>query len=212
MHVTDVDREYLDVDLRDKLEENSKKRKMTSMDELAATKEALKKVTEEMTQIRKEMNEMRKDQCASGAGAPEDLALGFVVNDFMTMSPTKSLQWVSSTLVPRLNQEMAIRGDKFKGLGIMSGPKPANVWTCAGYNRGNCNAKWHVHERPAKNNPGHKFKDLRLHGCTLCYEAFGFIANHPMTSCPWIRNATWESLDDGMEAGQEVNQKQDNVK
>ena len=102
MHVTDVDIEYLDIDLRDKLEENSKKRKMTSMDELAATKEALKKVTEEMTQIRKEMNEMRKDQGASGAGAPEDFALGFVVNDFMTMSPTKSRQWVSSTLVQDL--------------------------------------------------------------------------------------------------------------
>ena len=212
MHVTDVDREYLDVDLRNKLEENTKKRKMTTTDELAATKEALKKVTDEMKLIREEMNEMRKDQGATGAGAPENFALGFSVNDFMTMSPTKSLQWVSSTLVPRLKQEMAKHGDKFKGVAIISGAKPPNMWTCAGYNRGNCNAKWHLYERPAKNNPSHKFKDLRLHGCTLCYEAFGFLVNHPLMGCPWIKDVTWESLDEGQgqEDGQEVNLIHDN--
>ena len=40
MHVSEVDREYLDADLRDKLEERSKKRKMNTSDELVATKVA----------------------------------------------------------------------------------------------------------------------------------------------------------------------------
>ena len=195
MHVTDSDREYLEVDLRDRLENKSKKRKMNPADELAATKEALKRVTDEMKMIREEMNEIRKDQGSAGAGAPENYALGFNVNEYMTMSPTKSLQWVSGTLVPRLKQEMAKMEAKFIGLNCMAGSKSQNVWTCAGYNRGNCNAKWHIHERPAKNNPGHKFKDLRLHGCSLCYEAFGLLVDHPLTSCPWIRIDTWESLE-----------------
>ena len=195
MHVTDVDREYLDTDLRDKLEEKSKKRKMNTSEELAATKEALQKVTDEMKRIREEMDEMRKDQGATAAGAPEDYALGFSVTDFMTMNPTRSLQWVSSTLAPKINQEMAKHPDKFKGLEFMAGPKTPNVWTCAGFNRGSCNAKWHLHERPAKNNPTHKFKDLRLHCCTLCYEAFGILAVHSTLSCPWIKVNTWKSLE-----------------
>ena len=195
MHVSEVDREYLDADLRDKLEERSKKRKMNTSDELVATKVALQKITDEMKRMREEMDELRKEKGASVAGAPEDLALGFCVNDFLTMSPTGSLQWVSSTLVPRLKQEISRYPDKFRGLECVASNKTQNVWTCAGFNRGKCNAKWHVHERPAKNNAAHKFKDLRLHSCVLCYEAFGILVDHPMINCPWIKISTWANLE-----------------
>ena len=114
---------------------------------------------------------------------------------FPSSKPTRSLQWVSSTLAPTLKQEISLHPEKFRGLECVASNKTQNVWTCAGFNRGNCNAKWHVHERPAKNNVAHKFRDLRLHSCTLCYEAFGILVDHPMICCPWIKISTWENLE-----------------
>ncbi len=52
--------------------------------------------------------------------------------------------------------------------------KTDSIWTCSGFNRGgSCTSRWHVHDRPAKNNPALRFKDLRLHCCALCYEGLG---------------------------------------
>ena len=206
MHVSETDRQYLEVDrdLRDKLEENSKKRKMDGPDELTATKEALLRMSSEMKQLRDEMDELRKEKGSTSAGAMEDFALGFNATEFLAMNPTKSLQWVSSTLVPRLKHEMAIHNVQFKGLVAISRTKTQSVWTCAGFNRGgNCTAKWHVHERTAKNNPTYKYKDLRLHCCTLCYDGLGILVEHPLTSCPWIIASTWTKIGEDSDLAEE---------
>jgi hypothetical protein len=106
--VTDADREFLetDPDLRIKLNEASKKRKMDTTDELAATKEALQRMTDEMKKLREDMDNLRKENEAHSTLTAEDFALGYSATNFLAMNPTKSLQWVSSSVVPRLKLEI----------------------------------------------------------------------------------------------------------
>ncbi len=195
LHVSESDREYLelDQDLRQKL-----KRKMDTSNELTETKDALEKVNEEIRKLKEEMSEMRKEKGSNASQEPvESYALGYSAKEFLALSPTRSLQWISGTLVPRFRQEMAKHKYMFVGLQVVAGAKPQSIWTCSGFNRGgSCNAKWHVHERPAKNNPAYKYKDLRLHCCTLCYEGLGILIDHPFTSCPWIMASTWSKLEE----------------
>jgi hypothetical protein len=197
--VSDADRDFLetDGDLRAKLDLGSKKRKMESTSELAETKEALQRMTDEMNQLRKDMDEMRKEHESKRAVNSEEFALGYCAKDFLAMNPTKSLQWVSATLVPRLKQEVTKHQSKMLGLDLIKGSRSQSILTCAGYNRGgNCLAKWHIHERCSKNNPQQKFKDLRLHCCTLCCDGLGILVEHPFTSCPWIKAGTWKKLEE----------------
>jgi len=172
---------------------------MDTSDELTQTKEALLKVNDEIRKLREEMSEMRKEREKDvKTETIESYALGYNAKEFLAMNPTKSLQWISNTLVPRFKQEMETHRTHFSALSVVSGAKTPSIWTCSGFNRGgSCNAKWHLHERPAKNNPAFKYKDLRLHCCALCYEGIGILTNHPFTSCPWILEATWNKLNEG---------------
>jgi len=194
LHISETDREYLeaDRDLRQKL-----KRKMDSSDELTQTKDALVRMDDEIKQLREELAKIKKEQerGAESSGPLVNYALGYDAKAFMAMTPTKSLQWVSDTLVPKLKQEMDNHRREFSGLQMVTGEKTDSIWTCSGFNRGgSCTSRWHVHDRPAKNNPSLRFKDLRLHCCALCYEGLGVLINHPVTSCPWILTSTWSKL------------------
>jgi len=187
-------------DLRCKLD-GTKKLKVEMVDhpdELAETKEALIRVTNEMNKMREEMAEFRKEAGFKSAETCGGFALGFSDKEFLLMNPTKSLQWVSGTLVPRLKIEMDKHNLAMAGLNNIIGRKSAGVWTCAGFNRGgSCHAKWHVHERSCKTKPSVMFKDLRLHCCTLCYDGLGILCEHPLTDCPWIKADTWKKLENG---------------
>lgn len=165
------------------------------IDELAETKQALKLMSEEMIKMKTEMAEIRKEAGAGVHDTSGDFALGFMDKEFMSMSPTGSLRWVSGTLVPRLQSELRKYPSVMQGLDIIAGTKSPFIWTCSGYNRGeSCHAKWHVHERTCKTNPSVQFRDLRLHFCTLCYDGLGILSDHPVTSCPWIKSKTWNGL------------------
>lgn len=183
-------------DLREVIvEAESKKRKMevaklevssNSNDELVATQQRLKKVTEEMEKLREEMIILQ-----SRGGVR--YALGFDPGEFIKMKFTESLQWVTSTLTPRMKDEMAKFPEYFRIVQLIGDISDVGNKTCAGYNRGSpCRTKWHTYNRPTGAYSG--VEELRLHCCVLCMEALGIVSGHPLVECPWINQATWSII------------------
>ena len=157
-----------------------------SSDELVATQQRLKKVTEEMEKLREEMIIL---QTRGGIR----YALGFDPGEFIKMKFTESLQWVTSTLTPKMRDEMAKYPEYFRIIHLIGNISDVGNKTCAGYNRGSpCRTKWHTYNRPTGAYSG--VDELRLHCCVLCMEALGIISGHPLVECPWINQATWSII------------------
>lgn len=152
------------------------------------------KLTQEMKVLREEIHSIRQEVAQTGASSSEEAALGFNKAEFLAMSTTKSLQWVTSTLAPKLKQECNKYPSYFGAFGAMAMHSEMVVWTCAGFNRGSqCKAKWHVYERPQRSS-----SDIRLHCCTLCYDALGILSEHRMLDCPWLKESTWIEIRGGV--------------
>ncbi len=170
-------------DLRIRLQEGNKKRRMSG----APTQEELKKVTDELNELRREMAKIREEAKEKGL-ADIGFALGFKMEEFMAMSQTKSLQWVTNVLAPKLKERVNKYRSYFAPIILMGGKCEMEAWTCAGFNRGGtCHSKWHVYERY-----GHRSnKEVRLHCCTLCKDALGVFSEHKLIDCPWLKRSTW---------------------
>jgi hypothetical protein len=196
INIEEEDKFAEDLDLREVLESSRKKLKMdqagqvqvvqTRDDELIATQQQLKHVTEKMEIMRKEMFELQND------GGIARYALGFDPMDFNKLKYTESLQWVSTNLVVAMKQEMENFPDYFRFLSEIGGVVDIGNKTCAGYNRGaTCRKKWHTYIR----HTGHReVEELRLHCCVLCMEAMGVLSGHPLINCPWVKASTWSSI------------------
>ena len=186
IHITETEKDELadSHDLREKLQSGSRKRKS----EMADNQASLEAVTQEMKILRGEIHKLRQEAARAGLANTEEAALGFNKTEFLALSPTKSLQWVTSTLAPRLKEESNKYPSYFGAIKLMAMPGEMVVWTCAGFNRGmQCHSKWHVYERLRE----HNVRDIRLHCCTLCYDGLGVLSEHRLLECPWLKESTW---------------------
>ncbi len=162
--------------------------------------EAYDKLTKEMQVLREELHNLRQEVVQSGAADTTEAALGFNKAEFLAMSATKSLQWVTSTLAPKLKQECNKYPSYFGAIRVMAMPAEMVVWTCAGYNRGSkCKEKWHVYDRPKSSS-----SDIRLHCCTLCYDGLGVLSEHKILDCPWLKESTWIEIRGGRPVDEEL--------
>jgi hypothetical protein len=189
LHISDIEKQELsdEKDLRIKLDSNNRKRKVIMAEQNDA---AYNKLVKEMNDLRGELLTLKKQVAESENEDKFETALGFVKEEFLGMSPTKSLQWVTTTLAPRLKRESCKFPLYFGALRTMAMAGEMVVWTCAGYNRGTkCQAKWHVYENPQRSS-----RDIRLHCCTLCYDGLGVLSEHRMVDCPWLKDSTWEEI------------------
>jgi hypothetical protein len=171
--------------LRDVID--TKKRKMMQEaggdDELIATQLALKQVTEKMEKMRQEMIVLQSDGVVR-------YALGFDPVEFNKLKFTESLQWVTTTLVSSMKQEMENFPEYFRIIKQLGNVSEIGNKACAGYNRGSsCRKKWHTYYRHTGHRDG--VEELRLHCCVLCMEALGVLSGHPLINCPWIKAVTW---------------------
>lgn len=192
-HITNAEKEELienedavadKADLRDKLTQINRKRKSTMAEQ---NQDSYERLAKEMQNLREELHTLRQEVVQSGAADSNETAFGFDKNEFLAMSATKSLQWVTTTLAPKVKQECSKYPSYFGALRAMAMPSEMVVWTCAGFNRGTqCKSKWHVYERPNRSS-----SDIRLHCCTLCYDALGVLSEHKMIDCPWLKESTW---------------------
>jgi hypothetical protein len=111
------------------------------------SQEELKKVTDEVKELRRELAKIREEAKEKGESV-EGYALGFKIDEFMSMSQTKSLQWVTNVLAVRLKERIAKYRSYFGPILLLGGGSEMEAWTCAGFNRGGtCHSKWHVYER-----------------------------------------------------------------
>ena len=177
--------------MRAKLNSGTRKRRMSE----AVSQEALKKVTDEVNELRSELAKLRKE-AREGAKEVVGYALGFKMEEFMNMSHTKSLQWVTNVLAKRLKDRVAKYPSYFGPIMLMGGASEMDAWTCAGFNRGGkCYAKWHVFDRPGRFNGVDR--EVRLHCCTLCKDALGVLSEHRLIDCPWLKKSTWIEITGG---------------
>ena len=177
--------------MRDKLKSGTRKRRMSD----AVSQEALKKVTDEVNELRTELAKLRKEAREHGKDV-EGYALGFKMSDFMNMSHTKSLQWVTNVLAKRLKDRVAKYPSYFGPILLMGGASEMDAWTCAGFNRGGkCYAKWHVYDKPGRASGAGR--EVRLHCCTLCKDALGVLSEHRLIDCPWLKKTTWIEITGG---------------
>ncbi len=159
---------------------------LSADDELIATQNQLKQVTEKMEAMKKEM-----DALQSGVGTR--YALGYDPVEFNKLKFTESLQWVSTNLVVAMKQEMENFPTYFNGISRIGGVQDIGNKACAGYNRGAvCRKKWHTYLRPTGRGG---IEELRLHCCVLCMEAMGVLSGHPLINCPWIKADTWINIE-----------------
>ena len=192
LHITETEKDDLTInhDLRERLQTGSRKRKL----EMADNQATLETVTQEMKVLRGEIHKLRQEAVRAGLTNTEESALGFSKPEFLALSPTKSLQWVTSTLAPKLKEESNKYPSYFGAIKLMAMPSEMVVWTCAGFNRGmQCHSKWHVYERIRE----HGVRDIRLHCCTLCYDGLGVLSEHRLIECPWLKESTWIEIRGG---------------
>ncbi len=194
LHISNTEKNDLiaDADLREKIV-GTRKRKAN---EMAGQDQAVyEKLNNELRVLREEMFTLRQEVIRSGLTETDEAALGFSKEEFLAMSPTKSLQWVTTTLAPRLKQESNRFRPYFSAVRLMAMPAEMVVWTCAGFNRGTqCKAKWHIYERPNQSSNG----DMRLHCCTLCYDGLGVLSEHRLLDCPWLKESNWIEIRGGL--------------
>jgi hypothetical protein len=151
------------------------------------------KLTKELKVLREEIHNLRQEVVRTGATDTNEAAFGFDKAEFLNMSPTKCLQWVATTLAPKLKEEANKYPSYFGPIKLMAMPAEMVVWTCAGFNRGSqCKAKWHVYERPKASS-----SDIRLHCCTLCYDGLGILSEHRILDCPWLKESNWIEIRGG---------------
>jgi len=163
---------------------------MNTTDELAATKEALNKVTQEMDAIRDELTKMR-----GGPVAKSDYAFGFDPVEFNAMNYTRGLAWIAAELAPRVKDEAAKHQQHFWMTEMFGNIKPMGVRICARFNRGeSCKPSWHAISKPNKQGQG-QHRELRLHCCAVCVEAFEVLTYHHLLSCPWLKPETWLTVE-----------------
>jgi hypothetical protein len=157
-----------------------------SNDELIATQLALKRVTDELETMKRKITALEN-------GGETRYALGFDPSEFSKMKFTESLQWVTSTLVASLKQEMENFPEYFKIVKEIGNVVEIGNKACAGYNRGYpCRKKWHTYIRHTGQRDGGE--ELRLHCCALCMEGLGILSGHPLINCPWIKLDTWNNI------------------
>jgi hypothetical protein len=168
---------------------NRKRKSQTVMAE--QSQEAYDKLVKDLHDLREELHTLRRE-VKSDTPVSVESVLGFNKEAFLAMSPTKSLQWVTTTLAPKLKLEASKYPSYFSAIRILAMSGEMVVWTCAGFNRGSqCQSKWHVHERPNRS------RDIRLHCCTLCYDALGILSEHRILDCPWLKEETWQEIRGG---------------
>ncbi len=154
-------REFIEGDLRGTIDARACKRKMNSKDELAATKEALSRVTREMDEIRAQLLKIR------GENVNSEFAFGFSPGEFNSMNYTSGLAWIASELTPKIKAEVTKYPTFFKMANLMGSSKVAGIRMCARFNRGEvCKPDWHVHNKPNKKGHG-LHQELRLHCCAV---------------------------------------------
>ena len=174
------------------MKSGTRKRRMSE----AVSEEALKKVTDEVKELRNELAKLRKEAGERGQEV-EGHALGFILSEFMSMSHTKSLQWVTNVLAKRLKERVAKYPSYFEPILRMGGAREMDAWTCAGFNRGGkCYSKWHIYDKPG-GPQGRGSKEMRLHCCTLCKDALGVLSEHRLIECPWLKKSTWFEIAGG---------------
>ncbi len=170
------------------------------------------RITSKLEVLRNEIYELRQEKIRSGSTNTDKSALGFDVKEFLSISPTKSLKWVTTTLAPRLKQESNKFPSYFASIKLMAMPAEMVYWTCAGYNRGTkCQSKLHVYERPdwERNQTNHTSRnhmEVRLHCCTLCYDGLGVLSEHRMIDCPWLKESNWIEIRGGAFSQKELQQ------
>ncbi len=175
------------IDLREViLDKRQKMAEPGSSDELVATQQALKRVTNELETMKRKITALE-------SGGEARYALGFDPIEFNKLKFTESLQWVTSTLVVNLKQEMENFPEYFRMVKEIGNVMEIGNKACAGFNRGSaCRKKWHTYWRQT----GHKdgIVELRLHCCVLCMEGLGILSGHPVINCPWIKLDTWNRI------------------
>jgi hypothetical protein len=194
LHVTKAEK----ADLRSKLKKTGRKRSMAGKDD---TQNELQKVSSELKELRQEIKKLREEAVAkvTEESFEEGYELGFDKEKFLALNPTKSLQWVTTTLAVKMKEEVAKYPSYFGPIQLLgrSGSEMV-VWTCAGFNRGgNCQARWHIHDKPSARVPERVHREMRLHCCTLCYDGLGILSEHRLLDCPWIKKSTWYEIRGG---------------
>jgi len=128
LHISNTEKNDLiaDADLREKIV-GTRKRKAN---EMAGQDQAVyEKLNNELRVLREEMFTLRQEVIRSGLTETDEAALGFSKEEFLAMSPTKSLQWVTTTLAPRLKQESNRFRPYFSAVRLMAMPAEMVVWT-----------------------------------------------------------------------------------
>ncbi len=157
------------------------------------TQEELKKVTDEVKELREELAKLR-EEAKEKVAEEEVFEMGFKLNEFMAMSQTKALQWVTNVLAVRFKQRIEKCSSYFRPIMQLGGQSEMDARTCAGYNRGgNCHSKWHVYEKYGQR----AYTEVRLHCCTLCKDALGVMCEHRLIDCPWLKKSTWIEICEG---------------
>ena len=158
-------------------------------DELVATREALNRVTREMDELRGQISKIKGENTANLG-----FAFGFSPGEFNAMNYTKGLAWIAGELAVKVKTESE-KFPKYFGMAKRMGDvKPKGIRMCARFNRGeDCQLSWHVHNKPNKKGQG-QHRELRLHCCAACAEAFGILAGHHLMECPWIKTETWSVI------------------
>ena len=180
--------EFIEGDLRATI--TNRKRKMDTSEELAATREALAKVTREIDDLRGELSKIRGETARSTS-----FAFGFNLAEFKSMNFTRGLTWVNEVLAEKIRSEIAKHKDVSSVYQLLRSEAFPEVNPCARFNRGEpCQVVWHTHSKPNKKGGQGQKKELRLHCCAVCTAVFGSLANHGLSDCPWMKQDTWSRM------------------
>ena len=190
-------------DLRGKIEDNTKKRKMENQDLLLETQALLKKVSQEMESLQGEVVQLKAAAIAPQPRVPQPRGTvpsifewGFNREAFGKLHPMGALRWISNNLTERFKLEiLSTQEFPIEAYKLIKGTRRIGARTCGNYNQGNsCSERWHDNDRQMMRDQHRQGRELRLHCCTLCFEVLEIIVDHPVTRCPWIMKRTWEKI------------------
>jgi len=131
---------------------------------------------------------------------------GFSKEEYLNRGFIDSAKWVKENLSKKVMEKMLDSTNKSKFEAMMTAKRSSaylGIRTCARFNRDEpCQqGKWHMTHKPealwtrhgrqhqqqeVDQSPDGKRNELRLHACTLCFEALGAAYGHSVIKCPWI--------------------------
>jgi len=175
--------------------------------------------TRELDSLKRKIVEQEKVKINS-VDQPE-YEFGFRKDEYLKKGFIESAKWIKVELSKMVTEKMQQEPHKKRFEVLMLAKKKSNylgIRTCARYNRDEpCNqGTWHtthkqdalwtrhgpMNQQDGDPSPSSYDRDIngrrneiRLHACTLCFEAMGAAYGHGVLDCPWIQKKNWMNED-----------------